>query len=79
MYSFIKLFSVFRWRKMYALITISDETKKQRGYEISCEKGFLEKLVLGLGECLYLSCGYDNNMGKYKISRLDIPEVDDIR
>ena len=59
----------------FALTVLRGRSK----YEISCEKGFLEKLVLGLRECLYISCGYDNNMGKYKISRLDIPEVDDIR
>ena len=54
----------------FALTVLHGRSK----YEISCEKGFLDKLVLGLRECLYISCGYGNTMGGYTTSMLDIPK-----
>ena len=35
----------------------------------------MEKLVLGLRECLYISCGYDNNMERYTTLMSDIPKL----
>jgi hypothetical protein len=53
----------------FALTVLHGRSK----YEISCEKGFLEKLVLGLRECLYISYNYDTNMDGYATLVSNIP------